>query len=323
MGLLMDQLGRAIAGCVPRRKPGRWLGCCALLLGVSATAAWCAGWTNTKSAAPRSYCRASSSAAVEKKGADDVATKSTAIKSFERLEGDAAKQLCRQWLADCHQFLGQVKTFKASFYKQERVGGRLQEAEELVVKMRQSPLSVYMAWDYPAQGRELLWHRDQHEGKLLIHESGWKGRMVPLLKLALDNPLVTSTSRRPVSELGLWELAHQLKKRVGELDHPLAQLEIAPCQLDDERQYFRVELTHPEPVPHFEFHKIVLYIDEQWKVAVGCECYDWPIAGQEAPLLESYLYQNINLNSEFTDTEFDHCNPQYQFVRSNQETTKR
>ena len=59
-----------------------------------------------------------------------------------------------------------------------------------------------------------------------------------------------------------------------------------------------------------------IFIDDELQVPVRYAAWGWPSSpGGEMPLLEEYTYLKIALNQGLTDRDFDHENPDYNFVR--------
>jgi hypothetical protein len=82
----------------------------------------------------------------------------------------------------------------------------------------------------------------------------------------------------------------------------------------DGRPCIFLELVHPVPRRQFEFHVLRLFVDEEAKIPIRCERYDWPEQAGGAPeLVEEYTYLDVKLNNGFTDADFDPRNPSYAF----------
>ena len=75
-----------------------------------------------------------------------------------------------------------------------------------------------------------------------------------------------------------------------------------------------IEVVHPVPRKNFRFHIARIFVDDELKIPVRYESYDWPEKpGGPPQLLEEYTYTDIKLNNGFTDTDFDENNPNYHF----------
>lgn len=210
----------------------------------------------------------------------------------------------------------QVRAFEAVFYKRDEVNGYLY-AHSAYVKFRAEPLSVYMKFHQPHEGREVIYVAGRNGGNLLAHESGLKS-LIGTVALHPKSEQALSESRYPITEMGLAKLAKgvitlwESELKYGEIDvkyypnatHP--QLGKRECQV--------IESTHPVPRRQFKFHKTRLWIDKETGLPVRVEQYGFPRReGERPPLLEEYTYRDVKTDVELNDIDFDVRNPQYSF----------
>ena len=87
-----------------------------------------------------------------------------------------ASQLVNQMLAAGKQ----VQTAKFQLYKQERIAGEL-STEKSNVKLQQKPLKVYLKYETPNPGMEVLFVQGQNENHAFIRPSNF-----PWTTLSLD-----------------------------------------------------------------------------------------------------------------------------------------
>jgi hypothetical protein len=230
------------------------------------------------------------------------------------IEGPEAARLCVKLLDEGIAYLDGVKDFQATFYRQERLGRNLGEPEVMNIKMRCEPRSVFLSWIDPHAGRELIWHRDAHEGKLLIHECGWKGNLIPIVKLSPTHPLVVATGRRGIDQLGLWNLAKMLSKYGKDLSRPEVRIEMTDDKSIGDRPCYCFCAVFPKPFEGLNYYQAIIYLDKEWKFPLGCELFDKPTEeGGEPVLLEAYYYEDLELNVGLIESQFDPTNPDYHF----------
>lgn len=230
------------------------------------------------------------------------------------LSGPQAAELCGRLIDEGNSAVAEVKDFQATFYSQQRLRDRLKEPETTHIKMRAEPLSVYMKWVEPKKGRELLWNRDTHDGELLIHECGWKGKIAPLVKISPDHRLVAESCRRGIHEVGLWKLMTLIAENRSLLKNPGVEVELTTDQSIGDRACYCFSIKVPEPTKQMPHYLVTLYLDKERKLPLGCEIYDAPSdEGGEPILCESYFYENLEWNVGLTDLDFDHTNPDYCF----------
>ncbi|MCA9070628.1 MAG: DUF1571 domain-containing protein [Planctomycetaceae bacterium] len=211
--------------------------------------------------------------------------------------------------------LSDVKDYSCLFNKRDLVNGKIC-AHTTQVKFRETPMSVYMRFDNPSQGREVIYVEGQNNGNLLAHEPGLLG-LVGTVSLKPDSPRALSESRHPITEFGLknlvngaiaqWEAEAQFAGSETQTKfYPKAKLGNAECQV--------IETWHPVPRRQFAFYMTRLYIDNKTQFPVRMEQYGYPSKANEAPpLIEEYTYYQIQINRGFRDLDFDPNNPGYGF----------
>lgn len=236
---------------------------------------------------------------------------------------DPALQLARECLAYVQE---SIVDYECTLVKRERVGEQLADEQEMFLRVRnrksdeegvmEKPLSVYLRFTKPAavKGQQVLWVEGQNKNKLLVRPGGALGRWTPSLWLAPNGTLAMRGNRYGIDQVGIENLVAELIKK-GERDraHDECEVEIVDDTLDD-RACTRIEVRHPEPRPHFDFHIAQIYLDRELKVPIRYAAYSWPAAeGEEPPLIEEYTYRDLQLNVGLTDTHFDPKNPDYGF----------
>lgn len=209
--------------------------------------------------------------------------------------------------------LKKVHDYTASFIKRERIKDQLVR-QNMELKFRQQPLSVYLRYYEPHAGREVIFVEGKNKGKLLVHEDGLKAlagtlSFLPTSADAMEENRypITKAGMRTMLELLITQWEQELKFGEVEVKHyPNAKVGTVECKM--------VETTHQQPRPHFNFHKSCLYIDKQTNLPVRLEQFGFPSgAGEAAPLHEEYTFTNIHINVGLTDHDFDTKNKDYKF----------
>jgi hypothetical protein len=233
------------------------------------------------------------------------------------VEGVAAIARCREMLAAAKTKLAGVPTMSAVFHKQERIDGKLQSVNVMDLKVRHAPLSIYMKWQSPDPGQQLIWREGRHEGKILVSPVGWKKKVMPLAKLDPTGEMALSFSRRPVNNAGVWTFAERLAALVDEelTRDPAVQVKMSEGDEISGRPCALFTFEHPQPSLIVPFQKVSIYIDQVLGVPVSCEHYRYHDAGgkPEPQLEESYLFSDLVLGVDLSDADFDHENPSLQF----------
>jgi hypothetical protein len=213
-----------------------------------------------------------------------------------------------------------IKDYSATMIKHERVQGKLNDPEYMFIKVRHEPFSVYMYFLGPdrLKGQEVLFVEGKNNGNLLGHGVGIKkiAGTVPLLP---TGAMAMAGQRYPITEIGISMLTKRLVE-VGEQDMKYGECDVkffrgAKINVGNvKRSVTGIEVVHPVPRKNFRFHIARIFVDDELKIPVRYESYDWPEKpGGPPQLLEEYTYTDIKLNNGFTDTDFDENNPNYHF----------
>lgn len=210
--------------------------------------------------------------------------------------------------------LSNVKDFTASFSKQELINGKM-VVQQMDIKQRKEPYSVYIKYKTPATGREVLYVHGQNNNQMLAHETAGLKAMIGTVSLATNSPMVMEENRYPITMLGMSPLLNNVirqweeETKFGEVDvkfYPDAKLGQIACEV--------IEATHPQPRRQFRFHITRLYFDKTTHYPIRLEQYAFPqVQGQQPILVEEYTFTNIQTNVNLTEKDFNPKNPAYGF----------
>ncbi len=89
-----------------------------------------------------------------------------------------------QWLQEARKSYAGIRDYTCTLLKQERMRGRLQDQNIIVMKFRAQPFSVYMRWlsPQPSAGQEVAFIYGRNNNQMRVHFAtglkstiGWKG----------------------------------------------------------------------------------------------------------------------------------------------------
>jgi hypothetical protein len=233
------------------------------------------------------------------------------------VEGPAAVARCREMLEAAKLKLAGIPTMSAVFHKQERIDGKLQGVNVMELKVRHAPLSIYMKWQSPDAGQQLIWREGHHEGKILVSPVGWKKKVMPLAKLDPTGDMAMAFSKRPVQNAGIWTFADRLSILIDQelLRDPAVKVKMTEGDEISGRPCALFTFEHPQPSSIVEFQKLTIHVDQVLGVPVSCEHYRYAeVDGKKvAQLEESYLFSDLVLGNDLSDVDFDQDNPSLQF----------
>ena len=202
--------------------------------------------------------------------------------------------------------LADVPAYTAVFRKQEVIDGRLRDPQAMEVTLRHEPFAVHLRWIEGHPGRQMVYEADKHDGRMLVDPGGWRARLTGTLKLPIDGALALSEARRPVTKLGLAQMAETvLRHRLAER----AASDTVTCTLSDEgdrvdgRPCLRNVVIRRDRETGGAFRKSVVLIDAQYGLPVAVRTYGWPVEEipadelDEATLIERYDYTAIDFTS--------------------------
>lgn len=211
--------------------------------------------------------------------------------------------------------IGAVPDYTATFVKQERVDGALQDVQTIQLRLRHKPFSVYMKWlEGGDAGRQVLFVQGENDDQLLVRLGGIKSRL-PVLHLEPMSARAMQESRHPITEMGLLELAsrvHKYRSRDCSLKRGV-RWEMLPDQkhFDRDCDCWIVEYDGPEVEP--VYRKMITYVDKELALPISVRNYGWPDEGvetsdaaalDEATLIEYFGYTEIRFETRLSDTDF-------------------
>ncbi|MEE2639719.1 MAG: DUF1571 domain-containing protein [Planctomycetota bacterium] len=219
-----------------------------------------------------------------------------------------------------------IKDYEARLTRQERIDGKLTGYQSCDIKIRSAnaenntPFSIYMKFLKPTSvnGREAIWVDGKNEGKIIAHEAGMiLGKLTVYLNPT--GPIAMKGNRYPIYEAGFQVLVDRLiEKATREKEYGECEVKIESGKSFNKRPCTVIEVVHPVQREYFEFHKALIYIDDEMQLPVRYEAYTWPEEeGGEAVLLERYLWHKIKLNVGLTDDDFDPRSKKYNYYFSN------
>jgi hypothetical protein len=220
-------------------------------------------------------------------------------------------------IAACQARYDRVEDYTCTFYKRERIAGRMTPLHIMDMKVRIKPQSIYFKFQQPAQGREAIYIAGRHSGKVLAHDVGLNNLIAGTLQLEPTSSRAMEDCRHPITEAGIGPLLDTLAKRWAvELNPDDSVITFSDDMVVGPHRCMMIESTHPHRQPHFLHHKVRVYIDQENGLPIRFEAYDWPKHHRALPeLSEEYSYMQLKLNVGLRDIDFDVANSQYSFGR--------
>lgn len=213
----------------------------------------------------------------------------------------------------CLEKVEALPGYETTFTKREVVGNNT-VSHRMKLKIRHEPFSVYLLFENPHAGREVIYVEGRNNGKLIAHEAGLLS-IAGSMELLPTDALVMSENRYPITKAGIANALKMLieqwqdETKYGETDvnyYKDAKLGPLNCRV--------IESSHPQPRRQFNNHKIRLWIDSATDIPVRIQKFGFPKRpGDPPPIIEDYSFTDLKTNVRLTDLDFDRNNRKYSF----------
>jgi hypothetical protein len=211
-----------------------------------------------------------------------------------------------------------IQDYTCTFIKRERINGQLLPEEYIFMKARTKPFSIYMKWQRPYEGREVIYVQGQHDGKVMAHSTGVEKVVGGTVALDPRGDMAMENSRHDITEAGIGNLVGQLAAR-WQKEKQLGQtkVEIKENATVDGRPCRCVKTQHPMDPKNYAYYRSRVFFDKEHGLPIRFEGYDWPRRGASADgeAIETYTYRDLKLNVSLTGMDFNVDNPKYSFGR--------
>jgi hypothetical protein len=183
-----------------------------------------------------------------------------------------------------------LDNYQVKMKRTERVRGRLQPEEEILMSIRREPKAVRFEWeDGPSKGREVIYSSAIDPRMIFVHMSG-TAIALPTMKIAIDSPMVTSNSRHSIAEAGLDRIIENLRKA--------SEQPVGPSGQHKDLVYHGLESVPGSTTPSHRFthHTLTnetwtVYLDQQSLLPILVYAKD-----ANGDLIERYHYQTVREN---------------------------
>ena len=196
---------------------------------------------------------------------------------------------------------GRYRDYTCTLIKQERLGGRVSNEQEIAVKFLESPYSVAMAWtaETAGLGDRVLYVEGKYNDMMLIRPTGVWNKLVGTAMRKPDGPQAMQNTLRPVNQFGFRKSLESLLKvyrqarDAGDLKQSFGEYaEVAGRKAVVLVRYLPAKDNYPAA-------KTLTFIDLEYLVPIAVEGYDW-----DEKLSSRYVFKDIRFNVGLTSEEF-------------------
>ncbi|WP_020405027.1 DUF1571 domain-containing protein [Hahella ganghwensis] len=224
--------------------------------------------------------------------------------------GEIVEPNPEKWLVEAEAAYDRVESYTAIFHKQQRIAGELLDEENIFLKFRKKPYSLYMKWvTEPYKGSELLYVVGWNKGRIKAHKGGFFSFIVR--NLAPNDPKLMENDLRPVTSTGvgflLQTVAINMRKAIkaGVLTFNDRGKESVYGR---STQVMVIDILPHENAEDYDGAQFVINQDVESKILIRIRVYD-----RDGRLVENYGYENLNLDARLSDADFDPKNLEYDF----------
>jgi hypothetical protein len=205
------------------------------------------------------------------------------------------------FLEDClAKYENEVGGYTSTFFKQERIAGKLKPLEKLDVHFREQPFSVHMKWLEGAQlASAVLYVEGENNDDMLA-----KPRFIPIpVSRKKDGPDAKASSRYTIDQFGIYLGAKRTvaamrdAQRRGELYvryegvFKVPELNNRPC--------YKFVRSPYVPLEEEGVNELTIFIDQDTGMQLGSVLKD-----DKGELIASYFFADIQVNPEFKTNQF-------------------
>jgi hypothetical protein len=195
-----------------------------------------------------------------------------------------------------------VKTgYRLTMRKQERIGKKVQDPEEIDVWYRDRPHSVFFGWSLGARlALRVLYVEGENNGNMLAQP-----RFFPKLIVSRDpkGSDAKQSGRYPISEFGLKQAMELVlkgwKEARAEGALHVAYLGVHRVPLAGDRPCYKLHRTSYARPEEDGITELILYVDTETLLQVGTELW-----GKDHEFIASYYFRDIRIDPPFRPDQF-------------------
>jgi hypothetical protein len=211
-----------------------------------------------------------------------------------------------------HRYQDSVSDYQCTFTKQERIGGKLGQEQQIEVRFREMPFSVLMEWTRNAgDAKRVLyvqgqWQNSDGDDLAKIEPQGAIARLlVRSVALPICGATAKAQSRRTIDKFGFGNALKLI------IDYSSAAVQTGQGSLVyagtgevEGRPTWVLKRTLPYTADGGEWPDriLIVHIDREWLLPVACYTY---ADDAQKTILAKYEYSNVRLNTGLTPKDFD------------------
>lgn len=214
-----------------------------------------------------------------------------AVRQRQAPRSKSSNEQAKDILAGARKKLEAMPTYRVNITRVERVGGKLQPEENVVLSIRRNPRAVRLEWpEGPSKGREVIYSASLDPRTMYVNMAN-SALPIPRMSIPIDSPMVLRTSRHPITEAGFDTIFDGLEK------HSTA--DAAGIRRDGKLVYKGIERPKGLDEPCHLFERTTP-AGETWQVYLDTQTLMPALAvafeARSGDLIERYAYRDLQPN---------------------------
>ena len=210
------------------------------------------------------------------------------------------------------QKISAVSDYEATFVKKEYVGRSFIE-QKMLIRYRKQPMSVYLKFLEPNEGRQVMFVQGANGGQMQVKETGLAS-LIGTINIDPNGATALAESKYPITMIGMENMTRRLMTEwVKATDRDDITVKFYPNAKIGDMECRVIESTHTDVVKSQGIYRARLYIDKSNGLPIRIQEFGPPKKGGQPTLLSDYVYLNVRTDTGMTAYDFDPRNPRYGF----------
>lgn len=213
-------------------------------------------------------------------------------------------------LSDTRTAVGKMRDYSCTFTRQESIKGKLSAEQVAEMKVRSSPVGVYVRFAQPTSvsGMEIAYSAS-HKSVKMRYRAPTADGMKGFRTLDLDDDKFLASNRHPVSDWTMSAVIDRVAAAVARektLNNPV-EVYTSDYQFAG-HNVTRYEIYTRRPHAFRYAYRMVVYVDKASKLPMRYEAYSEPKSGGTTggDLFEAYSFSALKVNIGIGESTFDY-----------------
>lgn len=205
-----------------------------------------------------------------------------------------------------------LASYTAVLEIQEERDEQLKPVDQVLVKIRRQPFSVYMRWN--DSGQEAIFVDGENNNRLLVKPTSALAALKRVWSLDPESRLAKQSCKYPITASGIEKLTERVQEFYSAHQDWPQVVHCTQCTSTVAGSTVRrYDVKFLDKAISPDFCQGGYCFDESSGLLIAVENFGWS-DDQKERLVERYIYQKINPEADLLDLDFDQANPAYNFA---------